>query len=354
MNVLGRMLRVTLFGESHGDAVGVVVDGCPAGLPVEDSIFDIDMRRRRGEGRWTTPRGEPDIVRVRSGVTLVIANERARSASYEKLLHTPRPGHADRTAQVKYGGYNDHRGGGEFSGRMTAPLVAAGVLAKSLIASGGIGIDIGIGISISIAARVAEIGGIAVESFSSTEIEGVTDDSAIQSVLEEARKARDSLGGVVVCRVEGVPAGVGEPFFDGVEAALAHALFSIPGAKGVSFGAGFRAARMRGSVYNDAILDAEGTTETNHSGGINGGVSNGNPLVVRVAFRPPSSIARPQRTVDLRTGEPTTVSVEGDHDVCFALRTPVIVEALTAVTLADLLLQAQRIPRVIGSEKPQQ
>lgn len=330
MNSFGQVFRLTLLGESHGAGVGVVVDGCPAGLELGAGDFAEDLERRRGGPPGATSRTEEDRPEFLSGLfqgrttgaplALWFANSQARSQDYAGLEHLPRPGHADLAARLKYGGFADPRGGGMFSGRLTVGLVAAGVVAKKLL--GGI----------KIRARLVGAGG----------------SDRPPEAIEAARAEGDSVGGLVACRADGVAAGLGEPWFDSIESLLSHLLFAIPGVKGVDFGAGFELAGMRGSRANDAILDADGRTATNFSGGINGGITNGNPLEFRVAFRPTPSIALPQRTVDLRTGEPAQLRVAGRHDACIALRAVPVVEAACAVVLADLMLLAGRLPRVLS------
>ena len=327
MNTFGLSFRLSIFGESHGECVGAVIDGCPAGLSLspDDLLADIDRRKPGGPGR--TPRHEPDVPEIRSGIldgrttgaplTIVFANRNARSEDYEALRDIPRPGHADLVARIKFGGFNDPRGGGHFSGRLTLPLVAAGAVARKLLAPA------------TLRAALLEAGG-------STDIE---------KTVRAAGKDGDSVGGLIECRGSGFPPGLGEPFFDAVESLIAHVIFAIPGIKGIEFGAGFAAPRMRGSECNDALIDAGGETRTNHSGGTNGGITNGNELVFRVAVKPPSSIRREQESIDLRTGLPVRFSVPGRHDACTALRMPVIVEAATAVVLADLMLRQQLLSR---------
>jgi chorismate synthase len=328
MNSFGRVFRVSILGESHGPGVGVVVDGCPAGLPLAAEDFEPDLARRRAGAKGTTPRREADVPQLRTGVfqgkatgaplTIWFDNGDVRSAAYDRIADTPRPGHADLVARQKFGGFNDPRGGGHFSGRLTAGLVAAGVVAKRAMPE------------VKIEARLAEAGGTA----------------DVDAAVRDALAAKDSVGGLIECRASGLPAGLGEPFFDSAESLLAHALFSIPAVKGVEFGLGFEASRRRGSEVNDEILDAAGRTCTNHAGGINGGITNGNELFLRVAVKPTSSIARVQRSVNLRTGEPVDFSVGGRHDACIALRAPVVVEAAAAIVLADLMLLQGRIARV--------
>lgn len=328
MNTFGRVLRVSILGESHGLGLGALIDGCPAGLPLAPEDFEPDLARRRAGAKGTTPRREADVPQLRTGVhqgratgaplLVWFDNADVRSSAYDKLAESPRPGHADLVARQKYGGFNDPRGGGHFSGRLTAALVAAGVVAKKLMPG------------VAIEARVTEVGGTA----------------DVERAVDEALAAKDSVGGLIECRARGVPAGLGEPFFDSAESLLAHALFSIPAVKGVEFGLGFAASARRGSQVNDEIADAQGRTRTNHAGGINGGITNGNELALRVAVKPTPSIARPQRTVNLSTGEEVELSIGGRHDACIALRAPVVVEAAVALVLADLMLLEERIPRV--------
>lgn len=328
MNSFGRVFRVSVFGESHGTGVGIVLDGVPAGLPLEFNDFSEDMGRRRAGAKGTTPRKEADLPKLTNGVfnnhttgtPLVIQFENAntRSKDYDKLREMPRPGHADFVASKKFGGYEDYRGGGHFSARLTTGLVAAGVIAKKIIAP------------IHIEAKLIEAGGI----------------SDIDKAIDKAVEEQDSIGGIIECRAENLPIGLGEPFFDSVESILAHIMFSIPAVKGIEFGSGFQAARMKGSEHNDNILSIDGKTETNHAGGINGGISNGNNLVFRIAIKPTSSISKEQKTLNVKTGKVETLKVEGRHDLCVALRAPVIVEAATAIALADLMMLEQNVNRV--------
>lgn len=320
MNTFGQQFRISLFGESHGPAVGVVIDGIPAGIPLSVEDFEADLARRKGGSVGTTPRREEDTPEILSGLykgyttgapmAILFRNCDTRSEDYTPLANTPRPGHADWVAAHKFGGFNDPRGGGHFSGRLTLPLVAAGVVAKKLLPE------------VCIKAQIAEIGG---------ESESHKWKDMVASVAAEG----DSLGGVVECRVVGLPAGCGAPFFDSLESVIAHLLFAIPGVRGVEFGDGFRAARMRGSEHNDPIVAPDGTTSRNGAGGINGGISNGNPLVVRVAVKPTSSIALTQHTLNVATGTVEPLSIGGRHDSCIALRAAVVVEAAVAIALAD-------------------
>ena len=306
---------MSVFGESHGEAIGVVVDGVKAGIPICEEDFLEDISRRKSGSKGTTPRIEADEPEILSGVfeghttgapiAIIFRNTNTRSSDYEALKDIPRPGHADYTASVKWNGFNDPRGGGHFSGRLTLPLVAAGVIAKKQ--SG-----------FSFKADLVEVGGEA-------------DKDKWPAMLKETAREGDSLGGVVECQVEGVPAGLGEPFFDSVESLISHAVFSIPGVRGVEFGDGFAASRMKGSEHNDCF-----PLTRNGAGGVNGGITNGAPIVFRVAFKPTSSIAKTQRTLNIKTGEVADLQIRGRHDTCFALRTPVIVEAVAAIVLAGL------------------
>lgn len=321
MDSFGNKFRIALFGESHGEALGVVIDGMRPGIALSESDFAADIDRRRAGAPGTTARHESDQPEIVSGiyngfttgtpVALIFRNMDARPGDYDKSARHPRPSHADWTAHVKYGGYNDPRGGGHFSGRLTLPLVAAGVAAKKMLGGG-----------VSICARLIRVG-------------GETDAALFDEIIEIAKNQGDSVGGVIECTVEGFPAGRGEPFFDSVESVLSHLLFSIPGVRGVEFGAGFAAAAMRGSLHNDPIVSADGKTLTNNAGGINGGIANGNPIVFRVAVKPTPSIARPQNTLDLDTGTVEPLVIGGRHDVCIALRMPVVVEAAAAIALAQ-------------------
>lgn len=342
MNSFGRNFRWHIFGESHGPCIGVTIDGCPAGLPLDVADFAADMERRKGGvQKGTTPRKEDDIPVFLSGwyngfttgapLTLMIENKNTRSEDYAKQRSFPRPGHADWVAGVKYGGFEDYRGGGHFSGRLTAAMVAAGVVAKKLLSyyaqKNGSPLLIG--------ATIIEIGG----------------ESDWEKGLQKAIDAKDSVGGIVECRVLGLPAGLGEHFFDSVESLLAHAVFAIPAIRGIEFGTGFAAARMLGSQHNDALLDGNGNTVTNHAGGIIGGLTNGQELVFRIAVKPTSSTPQDQQTWNRETDQVETFAVRGRHDLCIALRVPVVLEAVTAMVLTDLLILAQQIPPVLTKHK---
>lgn len=320
MNTLGTNFRVHIFGESHGPAVGVVIDGVPPGIALQAEDFMADINRRKGGlQKGTTPRQETDVPIFQSGVfngfttgaplTIIFENNNTRSTDYEKLKAIPRPGHADFVAHKKFRGFEDYRGGGHFSGRLTVCLVAAGVLAKKLITP------------LLVQSTIVEIGG----------------ETDLEKGLQKAIDAKDSIGGIVSCTVSNVPHGLGEPFFNSVESLLAHAVFSIPAVKAIEFGAGFAAARMFGSAHNDAITDIEGHTATNHAGGITGGITNGNDIVFRIAVKPTSSTPKEQNSINIETGAVETFSVKGRHDLCIALRVPVVLEAVTAIVLADLM-----------------
>lgn len=352
----GKMVKVSVFGQSHGAAVGVVVDGLPAGEEIDLGELQRFLNRRRpGKDALSTARAEGDVPEFLSGLEsgktcgaplcAVLRNSGQRSADYEGLSDTPRPGHADYTAWVKWRGNADLRGGGHFSGRLTAPLCVAGGIAKQILSRRGI----------EVGAHLSAAAGIEDEPFplyptgelfaavAGKEIP-VLDDGAgerMRAAILAAREAGDSVGGVVECAAAGLPAGLGAPMFDGVENRLAAALFGIPAVKGVEFGAGFGAVSMRGSEHNDpfAVRDGKIVTETNRAGGILGGITTGMPVTLRAAFKPTPSIAAEQRTVSLSRMENTTLSICGRHDPCVALRAVPVVEAVTACVLLDLLLE---------------
>lgn len=329
MNTFGRKFRVSIFGESHGDLIGVVLDGVPAGLELSQQDFEQDILRRKSGAKGTTPRIEDDMPQLVSGVfeghttgaplTIVFKNKNTKSSDYSQFAAMPRPGHADLTAAFKWDDCQDPRGGGHFSGRLTLPVVAAGVVAKKMLADLTILDETPVR---EISAQIVELGGL---------YEGW------QEAIEKAMAEGDSLGAVVECTVPEIEPGYGEPFWDSVEATVAHAIFSIPGVRGIEFGDGFQAARMMGSEHNDPI-GPDGRPMKNGAGGVNGGITNGAPLKFRVAFKPTSSISKAQQTFNFATGEMDTLEVKGRHDACFALRTPVVVEAMTAIVLADLVL----------------
>lgn len=330
MNTFGTFFKINIFGESHGECVGILIDGVPAGLHlcVDDFLIDIE-RRKGGLQKATTPRKEDDLPIFQSGIfngkttgaplTIIFENNNTRSADYDKQRDIPRPGHADFVATKKYGGFEDYRGSGHFSGRLTLCLVAAGVIAKKLLEN------------ISINATLIEVGG----------------ETDIEKGIQKAIDAKDSVGGIIECKTNGLPIGLGEPFFNSVESLISHIVFSIPAIKGIEFGSGFVASKMFGSENNDAIVDANGATKTNNAGGIVGGLTNGNEFVFRVAVKPTSSTPQTQQSFNIATKEMEEFSVKGRHDLCIALRVPVVVEAVTAIVLADLMMLEQRISRII-------
>ena len=329
MNQFGKLFSVSIFGESHGEGLGMLIDGCPSGMPlsVEDFIVDTE-RRKGGMQKGTTPRQEEDLPIFKSGVfkgkttgaplLLLFENKNTRSGDYEKQRAVPRPGHADFVANRKYGGYEDYRGGGHFSGRLTLCLVAAGVVAKKMLEG------------ISVVSNIISIGG----------------ESDVEKGLQKAIESKDSVGGIVECRVDGLPLGLGEPFFDSVESLLSHVAFAIPAVRGIEFGTGFDAANMLGSEHNDSIEDKSGKTTTNHAGGVVGGITNGNQMIFRVAIKPTSSTPKDQYTYNWETDQMESFAVRGRHDLCIALRVPPVLEAVTAMVLVDLMLREQQIKRV--------
>ncbi len=336
MDSFGKNFRLHIFGESHGPSVGIVIDGCPAGLLLQAEDFFEDIERRKGGiQKGTTPRQEDDMPVFLSGLfngkttgtplTIIFENKNIRNADYEKQRNTPRPGHADFVASKKYGGNEDYRGGGHFSGRLTVCLVAAGVVAKKILK------DTQQDPSVICKASILEIGG----------------ETDLEKGLQKAIDAKDSVGGIVECVINNLPVGLGEPFFDSVESLISHAVFSIPAIKGIEFGAGFAAAKMKGSEHNDALENKEGKNFTNHAGGITGGLTNGNDLVFRVVVKPTSSTPATQQTLNIETETIENLSVKGRHDLCIALRVPVVLEAVAACVVIDLLMEEQKIKRVL-------
>ena len=352
-------LTLSIFGQSHGTAIGMTLDGLPAGQPVDlEALQGFLDRRAPGRGPWATPRKEADRVEILSGLaegytcgaplTAVFRNTNTRSGDYDNLRDVPRPGHADYTAQVKYGGHQDPAGGDHFSGRLTAPLCAAGGLCRQLLARQGI----------FIGAHIAAIGGSADTSFDPVALDqqtllapgekpfSVLDDAAgtaMQAAIAEAKAEQDSLGGIIECAVLGLPAGLGDPMLDGMENRIARLAFSIPAVKGIEFGAGFAVAGMRGSEYNDPFCFSQGQvrTRTNHAGGILGGITNGMPLLCRIAVKPTPSIGREQESVSLSRQENTTLVVRGRHDPCIVPRAVPCAEAAAALAVYDALLSRQ-------------
>ena len=320
MNSYGVIFRVSIFGESHGPAIGINIDGCPPGIKLQPDDFMADLRRRQSGSTGTTKRREPDQPEILTGVfeglttgapiTIMTRNSDKISSDYDEFKEVPRPGHADFVSRLKYSGYSDMRGSGHFSGRITWGLVAAGVIAKKIAASA------------HISAELISAG-------------GMTD---IEKAVNDAIALDDSIGGIIECRVADPPIALGEPFFYSFESALSHIIFSIPAIKGIEFGIGFAAAKMLGSQHNDPFIESNGRTSTNNAGGINGGITNGNEIVFRVVVKPTSSTGAYQTTYNFAERKMTTLRVKGRHDTCIALRMPVIVEAATAIAMADLIL----------------
>lgn len=323
MNSIGTLFRVQMLGESHGPAVGALIDGIPAGIPLSAADFAADLARRKAGADGTTPRVEDDAPDIVSGLydgmttgtplCVLFRNKDTRSGDYAAFRAMPRPGHADFTSRIRYGGFSDPRGSGHFSGRVTAGLVAAGVVAKKILAGA------------SFSARVLEAGGR----------------PDVAAAAKEAADDGDSIGAIVELRASGVRAGLGEPFFGSFEGLAAQAIFSVPGVRGLEFGDGFAAARMRGSAHNDPIVGPDGRTARNGAGGINGGIANGNEIVARVAMKPASSIRKEQETWNFDEGEMGVLSAPGRHDACIAIRAAVVLEAALAAVVADLELQAR-------------
>ena len=318
MNSFGRIFRVSISGGSHGPNIGVIVDGVPAGTPISVEDFAEDLSRRKSGAKGTTPRLENDTPSIIGGVfngyadgspvDISFSNANMKPNDYSYIKETPRPGHADFVASQKHKGYEDYRGGGHFSGRMTLTLVAAGVIAKKIIAP------------TIVEARILEVGG----------------NTNINEAIEKVMQEQDSVGAIIQCTAKNMPIGLGEPFFDSVEGLISHIIWALGGVRGIEFGDGFAAAKMKGSEHNDCYIDANGRTRTNHAGGVNGGISNGNDLVFRVGIKPTSSIHKAQETFDYKTNQMTTLCIGGRHDVCIALRAVVVVEAAAAIALADL------------------
>jgi chorismate synthase len=361
-NIIGERFVAISFGESHGRCVGVIVDGCPAGLPISEGDIQIKLDLRRpGQSIVTTQRKEEDKVEIISGIfngnttgapiCMLIWNKDQDSRPYEQIRGKPRPGHADYPAMVKYGDYNDYRGGGRFSGRITATFVMAGTVAQKLLEQT---------LGIEILAYTLEIGGIRANNLTIDEIRklrysnevrcpDVNTAEKMKNAIVKARSSGDSLGGVVECTALNMPVGLGEPVFGALESDLSKALFAIPAVKGVEFGSGFEGSRRKGSENNDVykIDDGKIMTITNNSGGILGGLSNGMPLLLRVAFKPASSISKTQQTVDLASMKQTEITVPGRHDPCVVPRAPPVVESIVALILADHAIKYGLIPPVL-------
>ena len=359
-NSLGKKFVITSFGESHGRCIGIVIDGCPAGLAITEKDIQIELDNRKpGNAISSTKRAEADKVDILSGIfggyttgapiCMAVWNEDAKSESYEKTKDLMRPGHADYTAFMKYGGFNDYRGGGRFSGRNTAGFVMAGAVAQKLLDSTGG----------KVLAHTVEIGGVRADSYEVISADVVNnnplrcadlrDAAKMLAAIEKARKAGDSLGGIIECIAINVPVGLGQPIFDTLEGDLAKALFAIPAIKGVEFGAGFGVSQMKGSKNNDAFRIKRGkvVTATNYGGGILGGISSGMPIFIRAAVKPTPSISQKQKTVNIAKMENAELEIKGRHDVCIVPRAVPVVAAMMAITLCDFALQAGIIPEVI-------
>ena len=330
MNSFGTFFKVQVFGESHGLYIGVTIDGVPAGIPLNDADFTEDLQRRQGsQSKGTTPRKESDIPKIISGyfnehttgapLTILFENTNIRSNDYDKIRAIPRPGHADFVAHKKFNGFQDYRGGGHFSARITVGIVAAGVIAKKILNS----------LNINIESTIIEVGGC----------------SDIEEGIKKAIEHKDSVGAIIRTTAENIPIGWGNPFWNSLESLLAHAIFAIPAVKGIAFGSGFEAARMFGSEHNDAIVDDSGKTATNHAGGIVGGLSNGNTIVFDTAFKPTSSTPKEQTSWNWQEKNMQTFNIKGRHDLCVALRAPAIVEAMTAIVLVDAYLTENIAPQ---------
>ena len=355
----GENLKLSIFGQSHGAAIGMTLDGIPAGLPVDvDTLQRFLNRRAPGQNDWSTPRKEEDRPEFLSGlvdgftcgapIAAIIHNTNTRSGDYANLKNVPRPGHADYTAEIKYGGYQDASGGGHFSGRLTAPLCIAGGLCKQWLADMGI----------HVGAHINQIGNVYDNPFDPVhpDLDAVSgsfptlDEAAAEDMMDliaSAKAQGDSVGGVIECAVTGVPAGIGEPMFGGIESKIASVCYGIPAVKGVEFGAGFDVALIPGSESNDyfVITDGKITTDTNVCGGILGGISNGMPIIFRVAIKPTPSIAKAQRSVNLMTMEEVTLEIKGRHDPCIVPRAVPVVEAAAAIAIFDLILGNTRTNR---------
>ena len=323
MNRFGRLFNISIFGESHGKGVGVLVDGVMPGIELKSEDFHSDLSRRKSGGLGTTPRIEADEVQIESGVfngkttgapiLLRFANNNTRSKDYSNLVNHPRPSHADYTAFNKYNGFNDYRGGGHFSGRITLGLVSAGVIAKKMLKT------------VSFDTKIINLN-------------GETDRTKFAGILKDTVDKKDSVGGIISIKATGVEKGLGEPYFDSLESTISHLLFSIGGVKGVEFGIGFSGVGLKGSEFNDCIIDYNGTTSTNNNGGINGGISNGNPIEVKIFVKPTPSIGTSQNTFNFKNGEVEELVIDGRHDAAIILRAMVVCEAAIAIALCDAML----------------
>jgi chorismate synthase len=322
MNTYGTLFKITLYGESHQEAIGAIIDGMPAGIKIDETIIKADLEKRKPSAIGTTPRKEEDQIHILSGVFngystgspihLMIKNENIRSKDYEHLKKQPRPGHADFVSHIKYKGFEDYRGGGRFSGRLTAALVAAGSIAKMIL-------------PFQFHHELIQVGTL-------------KDMTKLDDYLTDIMNQGESVGGIIKLTVSNLIVGLGEPFFNKIDGEIGKMMLSIPAVKAVSIGDGFEAIETLGSAFNDVILDASGKTRTNHSGGTSGGLSNGNDLVVKVFVKPTSSISREQSTYDIEKESIEPLSIGGRHDVCIARRAGIVLENALALVLADLYL----------------
>ena len=328
MNSFGRIFRISIFGESHGPMVGITIDGVLPGIELSMADFKDKLQRRKGGILpGTTPRKEEDIPVFVSGLfndkttgtplTIIFENKNVISKDYESLRNIPRPGHADFVASKKFNGFEDYRGGGHFSGRLTLCLVAAGVVAEKIIKQ--------YSSSVNIHSSIVEIGG----------------EKEIETAIQKAIDVQDSIGGIIECKISNLPIGIGEPFFDSLESLISHAVFAIPAVKGIEFGSGFISAKMKGSEHNDSLIDDSGIYSSNHAGGIAGGLSNGNEIIFRIAVKPTSSTPQIQNSLNTHSGEVESFSIKGRHDLCIALRVPPVLESVSACVIADALMMAK-------------
>ncbi|MGL5124380.1 MAG: chorismate synthase [Fusobacteriaceae bacterium] len=329
MNRFGKIFNVGIYGESHGEEIGVVIDGVTPGIKIQTEDFLEALDKRKPGKLGTTKRIESDTPKIVSGIfdgyttgapiNINFKNLNKRSEDYPDLKSHPRPGHADYSSTIKYAGYNDIRGGGHFSGRMTLGLVAAGVVAEKHYPK-----------NIEIEAKIIKLGKMVVQDI---------DDSEVRLEIERIALLGDSLGGVINCKIKGIMAGLGEPFFDSLESVIAHGIFSIPGVKGIEFGDGFKGCEKLGSEFNDVFINSNGETSTNSNGGINGGISNGNEISFNVAIKPTSTIFKIQESFNFKTGSKEKLEIKGRHDTAFVLRTPIIIESVAKIVMADMFLR---------------
>jgi chorismate synthase len=365
-NSVGKEFAVTCFGESHGKCIGVIVDGCPAGLSLSEQDIQVELNRRiPPQPKIVSARIEKDTAEILSGVfngfttgtpiCVLVRNKEAISSDYDVIRDAPRPGHADYTARIKYGGFSDYRGGGRFSGRVTVALVMAGTIAKKLLKL----------FKIEVLAYTTAIGNVKLDRTltaeeirrnkykSSVRCPDLKCTKAMEKAILKVKSEGDSLGGIVECTALNVPAGVGEPFFDSLDADIAKMLFNVPAVKGVEFGAGFKSAELKGSENNDAYVIQNGkiVTSTNNAGGILGGISSGMPILVRAAIKPTSSISNEQKTINLSKMEETTIQVKGRHDPCIVPKAVPVIESAVAIVLADHMLRAGKMPEVLKERK---